>query len=205
MIAGFRRRRNLGEMVAPTVPRRVPRPRPGSGSDTGGCGPCDANRCQIHRNLVTSTSVISPWDGRSKKIHKTLNCKTQNLVYYLKCTRCPMGPNLTPHYVGSSVNFRGSRWSKHKNAMLKGDGSDCHFCEHWAIYHKNDLQDLSCIQIYFLDSCEDPGPAEEDYPLLRKLEEKHMVNMGSLASLDPIQGCNKRDDAKAKSWRAGGS
>ena len=22
---------------------------------------------------------------------------------------------------------------------------------------------LSCIQIYFLDSCEDPGPAEEDY------------------------------------------
>ena len=89
--------------------------------------------------------------------------------------------------------------------MLKGDGTDCHFCEHWAIYHKNDLQDLSGIQIYFLDSCEDPGPAEEDYPLLRKLEEKWMVNMGSLASLDPNQGCNKRNEAKAKSWRAGGS
>ena len=107
-------------------------------------------RCQIHRNLITSSTVISPWDGRSKKIHKTLNCKNQNLVYYLKCTHCPMGPNLTPHYVGSSVNFRGSRWSKHKNSMLKGDGSDCHFCEHWAVYHKNDLQDLSNLLFGFL-------------------------------------------------------
>ena len=75
-----------------------------------------------------------------------------------------------------------------------------------SYYHKDNLQDLSCIQIYFLDSCEDPGSAEEDYPLLRKLEEKHMVNMGSLASLDPVQGCNKRDDARAKPWvRAGGN
>ena len=90
--------------------------------------------------------------------------------------------------------------------MERGIGKDCHFCEHWAFYHKDDLQDLSCIQIYFLDSCEDPGSAEEDYPLLRKLEEKHMVNMGSLASLDPVQGCNKRDDARAKPWvRTGGN
>ena len=56
--------------------------------------------------------------------------------------------------------------------MLKGDGKDCHFCEHWAYYHKDDLQDLSCIQIYFLDSCEDPCSAEEVYPLLRKSEVK---------------------------------
>ena len=204
VIAGFRRRRNLGEMVAPTVPRRVPRPRPGSGSDSGGCGPCDANRCQIHRNLVTATNVISPWDGRAKKIRKSLKCTDKNLVYYLICTQCPMGPNLTPHYVGSSVNFRGHRWSKHKVSMEKGNGKDCHFCEHWAVYHKDNLQDLSCVKIYFLDSCEDPGPAEEDYPLLRKLEEKWMITLGSLAALDPLQGCNKRDDAKANAWRSGG-
>ena len=115
-----------------------------------------------------------------------------------------MGPGLTPHYTGSSVNFRGSRWSKHKNDMIHGIGKDCHFCEHWAIYHKNDLQDLSCVEIYFLDSIEDPGPAKDDYPKLRKLEEKWMVNLGSLATLDPAQGCNRRDDAKAKSFRQGG-
>ena len=168
--------------------------------DTGGCRPCDANRCQIHQNLVTTNTVISPWDKRQKKIPKVLNCKDLNMVYYLKCTRCPMGPGLMPHYVGSSTNFRGSRWSKHKRDMERGVGKDCHFCEHWSIYHKDDLEDLSCIEVYFLDSCEDPGPAEEDYPVLRRLEEKWMVNMGSLASLDPVQGCNKRDDARARPW-----
>ena len=61
------------------------------------------------------------------------------------------------------------------------------------------------VQIFFLDSCEDPGPADQDYPLLRKLEEKWMVTLGSLASLDPKQGWNKRDDAKAKAWRTGGT
>ena len=109
-----------------------------------------------------------------------------------------------PHYAGSSVGFRASRWSSHKNCMFRGDGKDCSFCEHWALYHKNNLQDLSCIEIYVLDSCEDPGPAQEDYPILRKLEEKWIINMGSLAALDPIQGWNKRDDARAKAWQRGG-
>ena len=170
MIAGFRRRRNIGELIAPKTPRRVTRPSSGSDSGSGGgCGPCDANRCQIHLNIVTSNSVISPWDNRPKKINKKLNCKDANLVYYLKCTRCPMGPGITPHYVGSSTDFRGSRWSQHKSDMERGIGKDCP-------------------------------------PLLRKLEEKHMVNMGSLASLDPLQGCNKRDDARAKPWiRTGGN
>ena len=62
-----------------------------------------------------------------------------------------------------------------------------------------------CLVLKFIYSCEDPGPADQDYPILRKLEEKWMINMGSLAALDPQQGCNKRDDAKAKAWRTGGS
>ena len=70
LIAGFRRRRNIGEMVAPTVPRRSPRPP----QVAGGCQPCDASRCQIHQNLVTANSVVSPWDGRSRKITKPLKC-----------------------------------------------------------------------------------------------------------------------------------
>ena len=145
--------------MAPTKPRRIPRPRPDTGA--GGCGPCDASRCQIHENLVTSNSVISPWDGRPRQIRKQLNCKDLNHVYYLKCTLCPMGPGLTPHYTGSSVNFRGSRWSKHKNDMIHGIGKDCHFCGLfitkiiWKIYP-------------VLDKIEDSGPKEDDYPKLKK-------------------------------------
>ena len=53
-------------------------------------------------------------------------------------------------------------------------------------------------QTDFLDFCEDPGKKEDDFPLLKQLEEQWMVSLGSLGSLDPVQGCNRRDDAKAK-------
>ena len=104
---------------------------------------------------------------------------------------------IVPHYVGSSVKFKG-RWSAHKSDMTRGIGKDCGFCEHWARHHGNNLADMSSIKIYLLDHCEDPGKKEDDFPLLKSLEEKWMVSLGSLGSLDPVQGCNKRDDAKAK-------
>ena len=55
-----------------------------------------------------------------------------------------------------------------------------------------------CIDVYFMCiSREYTG-----YPALRHLEEQWMVQMGSLGALDPVQGWNKRDDAKAgaRSW-----
>ena len=86
--------------------------------------------------------------------------------------------------------------------VSRGVGKDCGFCEHWATFHRGQLQDFSKLQIYFLDSCEDPGRKEDDFPHLKKLEERWMVTMGSLASLDPAAGMNKRDDAKAgaRNW-----
>ena len=49
----------------------------------------------------------------------------------------------------------------------------------------------------------------DDYPNLKRLEERWMVTLGSLASLDPVAGMNKRDDAKAGArnwgtWRGSG-
>ena len=85
----------------------------------------------------------------------------------------------------------------------KGKGDDCNFCEHWSRCHKEALTDLSPIQIFFVDSCEDPGSKADGYPLLRKLEDRWMVQMGSLGTFDPINGCNRKDDAKAKSYGSG--
>ena len=123
-------------------------------------------------------------------------------MYYLNCENCPAGPGIIQHYVGSSVRFK-ARWSAHKSDMSRGLGKDCGFCEHWARHHKNDLTDMSSIKIYFLDHCEDPGRKEDDYPNLKKLEERWMVSLGSLGNLDPVQGCNKRDDARAKARFSG--
>ena len=90
------------------------------------------------------------------------------------------------------------RWSKHKRDCEQGKGTDCNFCAHWKQYHSADYSDLSSIKIYFLDTCDNPVTHEDDYAGLKKLEEKWMVTMGSLTALDVTQGCNKKDDAKAK-------
>ena len=129
---------------------------------------------------------------------KKLSCATPNLVYYFKCTRCPATG--TPHYTGSTVDFK-RRWRVHKSDMTRLVGKCCNFCEHWSRHHSANPSDLSGIEIYFLDSEENPGSKEDDYPKLRKLEERWMVDMGALASLDPVQGTNIRDDAAARAWR----
>ena len=196
VMSGFRRRRNLGEIICPTNPRRQPRP-PNVPVGGGGCEPCGARRCQIHQNLVTANRVISPWDNRPKKIYKHLNCSTPNLVYYLKCGQCPC-PGI-PHYTGSTVDFK-ARWRSHKSDMTRLAGRCCNFCEHWSRHHSGAPNDLGGVQIFFLDSVEDPGPKAEGYPKLRQLESKWMVDLGSLGSLDPLQGCNRKDDAAARAW-----
>ena len=62
---------------------------------------------------------------------------------------------------------------------------------------------MSSIKIYLLDHCEDPGRKKDDYPNLKKLEERWMVSLGSLGNHDPVQGCNKREDAKANARFSG--
>ena len=93
-----------------------------------------------------------------------------------------------------------ARWRNHKSDMTRLVGKCCHFCEHWSRYHRANPRDLSGIEIYFLDSVQYAGPKEEGYPILRNLEERWMVDLGSLGTLDPVQGCNIRDDAAAKAW-----
>ena len=186
----------MGEMICPTKPRRQPRPPPVPMGERG-CGPCGSNICQVHHNLVTTNTVISPWDRRPRKIQKKLSCATPNLVYYFKCTGCP-APG-TPHYTGSTVNFK-NRWRQHKSDMTRLVGKCCNFCEHWSRYHTDNPRDLSGVEIYFLDSVENAGEREDGYPNLRRLEERLMVDRGSLGVLDPLQGCNKRDDTAARAW-----
>merc|ERR1712208_49525 len=89
---------------------------------------------------------------------------------------------------------------KHKSDMTRLVGKDCNFCEHWSRYHRDNPTDFSGVEIYLLDKVEDAGRKEDGYPNLKKLEDKWMVNMGSLGTIDPIQGCNKKDDAAAKAW-----
>ena len=205
IITGFRRGKNLGEIICPTNPVRVPPPPPplpqrkcGCATPPGkGCRPCSHKICQIHKNLAVTEKeqIISYYDNRPIQVKKNLDCCTPNLVYLLQCTEHQK------QYCGSAVGFK-SRWSKHKTDMISCKDEDCGFCKHWAKEHKNSPQDLSPIKIIFLDQIDDPGAREEDFPKLKALEGKWMANLGCLASMSRNHGLNVRDDAKPKQqWK----
>ena len=72
------------------------------------------------------------------------------------------------------------------------------FKARWSRHHRANPRDLSGVEIYFLESVENPGSREDGYPQLIKKEERWMVDLGCLATLDPLQGCKKRDDTAAR-------
>ena len=183
----------MQENPAPPPPPSPPRPCRCDVPSGSGCRPCPHKVCQIHKNLVktedeTSTSF---YDNHPIKVKKKVDCCTPNVVYLLQCTQH------NKQYVGSAVNFK-SRYSQHKCDMVKGKGEDCGFCRHWAREHKGALDDLSCLRVLLLDQVNDPGPKEEDFPNLKRLEGKWMANLGCLYSMDREHGTNIRDDAKPK-------
>ena len=76
LITGFRRQKNLGEIIAPSKPRRMANQQQAGGR---GCFPCSAPRaCTLHQSgaLQTVTSVKSSYDGVVHKIYKHLECTT---------------------------------------------------------------------------------------------------------------------------------
>ena len=108
LISGFRRQKNVGEIIAPSKPIRVASQPPVGGR---GCFPCNAPRsCVLHQSgaLQTVSSIHSSYDGVVHKIYKHLDCATPNVVYHIRCT-CVAGAS----YVGSTNNMK-ARWSGHK-------------------------------------------------------------------------------------------
>ena len=187
---GFRKRKNLGEIICPTKPgRNKPPARP-----PGGSRPCKSKVCQVHKNLCTTDSVKASYDSRPHRIVKPVDCLTPNLTYLLSCKTCPA----KFQYVGSSTNFK-QRWSHHKTDMENFRGEDCGFCRHWRRFHRGET-DLSNMEITFLDHTPDPGPQEHHYPNLRKLEDTWMMNLGTLCTINPRSGLNYRDEAKSQGW-----
>ena len=67
--------------------------------------------------------------------------------------------------------------------MTRLVGKCCNFCEHWSQHHIDNPRDLSGVEIYFLDSVDNAGEKEDGYPNLRRLEERWMVDLGSLGVL----------------------
>ena len=166
IIAGFRRQKNLGEIIAPSKPVRKARVQV-----QGGCFPCNAPRaCTLHQSgaLQQVNCIVSRYDGVKHSIRKRLDCSTPNLVYYILCN-C----NNPADYVGSTKNMK-SRWSRHKGDIRSGNWTACGLTRHFGENHQGDMEEaISALEVVLLDSCE----VEKD---LKKLEDTWMCNLGTL-------------------------
>ena len=166
IIAGFRRQRNLGEIIAPTKPKREARV-----VTQHGCFPCDAPRaCTLHQSgaLQQVTFVTSRYDGARHYIKHKLDCKTPNVIYYIYCD-CQFPSD----YVGSSKNMK-TRWSKHKNDIRYSNWTACGLTRHFGENHRNNIEEaINNLKVTLVD-CSDK---EED---LKLLEDRWILKMGTL-------------------------
>ena len=100
VITGYRRQRNIGEIIAPSKPIRDPAP-----IVEGGCFPCQAPRsCNLHESGVLQNVkyVIYPYDGAWHMIRKHLTCDSRNVVYYI----LQLGPR---NYIQNTYTTKGGR------------------------------------------------------------------------------------------------
>jgi hypothetical protein len=176
LIAGFRRQKNIAEIIAPSKPVRIVRVEPAGGR---GCYPCYAQRsCDLHESgALQRVSIQSGYDGVVHKMHKQLECTTPNLVYHIRCV-CMAGAS----YVGSTTDMK-RRWSKHKYDIRQDNWIACGLAGHFGNYHRLAREaHISRLEVTLLDSSE----KEKD---LKKREDRWICNMGTLFG----GGLNKRN------------
>ena len=166
IISGFRRQRNLGEIISPSKPVREAR-----AAVQGGCYPCNAPRaCTLHQSgaLQRVNSVVSRYDGVRHFIKQRIDCKTPNIVYYILCP-CRNSSD----YVGSSKNMK-SRWSTHKYDIRNSNWTACGLSRHFGQHHTGDIEAaIAALQVVLVDSCEQEGG-------LKRIEDQWMCNLGTL-------------------------
>ena len=171
LIAAERRRKNLGEIYKPTVPRRFPR---SDSLEEPGFFPC-GGRCDTCRHARPTKSVRSTFDGRTIVIKKHLTCKTPWVVYVITCMIHGV------MYVGSAKNLK-LRWANHKSDINCKKVSKCRLAAHVCQSDHPKDASLPFLEVVAVDA------ASSEEELLKK-EISYQCNLGTLFS-----GLNARKD-----------
>ena len=183
IIAGFRRQQNLGEMIAPSKPKRLPAP-----GAVQGCFPCVPRRsCCLHEegNLQTVDHVRPLYDRRRHSIKKKVDCLTTNAVYYIFC------PCAHPSdYVGSAQHGMRDRWNKHRSDIRNRRWTVCGVARHFGDHHQDNMEEaLKKVEVTVLDRSKNL----ED---LKSLEDRWMCDLGTVLG---HQGLNRKNEVLGNS------
>ena len=188
IVAGFRRGRNLGGIIAPTKPQRERRV-----EEVGGSVACDSRRCTLHQSgaLQEVRGVRSRRDGQEWVLARRVSCSSRDPVYYILC---PCGH--MSDYVGSTTDMK-ARWSGHKSDIRHGRWTACGLTRHFGQHHQADREEaISNLRVTLLDRL--TGPHSEER--LLTLEQTWMHRLGTTEI-----GCNSRVELTARSRRNWGN
>jgi hypothetical protein len=175
VISADRKRKNLGAMFMPTLPKRQV-----AQDDCGTAGffPCH-HKCDTCEHSEETHSFTSPWDQRKWTIRQHISC-TDTMVIYLM--RCRIHPDLW--YVGSTTNLK-QRWRGHKSDVKLKRTQRCKVAHHVnSIDHPEDPQ-LRYLYIVPIEKVH-----REDRLLSREIY--WQANLGTLQV-----GLNQRKDLNA--------
>ena len=172
IIAADKRRKNLGDIYKPSVPKRMiphgPREEPGFFP----CGKCDT--CAHSR---VTKELISPRDGRRWHIKQHLTCRTPQVIYLLLCKIH------NEYYAGSTKNLR-SRWAQHKSDIKLKRINKCRFTQHVLRRQHPEDVDVPFLEIYAVEAV----AREED------LLERELFWQANFGTLFKGSGLNFRKD-----------
>ena len=137
LIAADRRRKNLGEIYKPTIPRKKI---VNVGNNEQGFTVC-TGRCDTCKHSKNTTAITSKWDKRVWKIRGDIKCSSKNVIYIVECT---VHDNFM--YVGSTMDLK-KRWANHKSDAKNGKSNKCFVAKHYNnLVHPSDTN-ISCLRI----------------------------------------------------------
>jgi hypothetical protein len=131
---GFRRVSNLRDMLIRAKLSQDNGPRTQSPTPTHAC--LSPRTCRYCPKLVTTGHITSKATGRSYKTKTKVTCRSNNVIYCIKCTRCLL------QYVGETKRNVMERFQEHFYHITKSHHTDTighHFNSHG---HKG-LEDIS--------------------------------------------------------------
>eukprot|EP00745_Piridium_sociabile_P017617 TRINITY_DN263_c0_g1_i8.p1 TRINITY_DN263_c0_g1~~TRINITY_DN263_c0_g1_i8.p1 ORF type:complete len:903 (+),score=84.50 TRINITY_DN263_c0_g1_i8:125-2833(+) len=173
IISAEKKRKNLGQIFKPTVPKRFPKP---VSHKKPGYFTCKTSRCDTCAHSSDLFEIRSPWDSRKWSIRKHLTCVSKFVIYIIKCK---LHPDLW--YVGSAKNLK-LRWANHKSDCRLNKINKCTVAKHIFDIQHPVSKNLEYLEIHAIDS------VNKESELLQK-ELFWQANLGTI-----FKGLNSRID-----------
>ena len=142
IISAEKKRKNLGQIFKPTVPKRHPYP---DSDKKPGFFICKASRCDTCAHSSNLSYIRSPWDNRKWTIRRNFSCDTKFVIYLI---RCKLHPKLW--YIGSTKNLK-LRWANHKSDCRLKKTNKCCVAKHVSEMQHPNSTNFDYLQIHVID------------------------------------------------------